>query len=176
MARRAHISDNAPAAANSATTGAPDMQTHGSAIWHGGIKDGKGAISTKSGALKEYPYGFSSRFEGKPGTNPEELIGAAHAGCFTMALSLILGEAKLTAEHMETTAEVTLEKAADGFAITAVDLTLKAKVPGADQAKFEELAAKAKAGCPVSKLLNAKITLEATLVEGLAVTIAVEAA
>ena len=88
------------------------MKTHGSAAWQGGIKDGKGAISTKSGALKEYPYGFSSRFEGKPGTNPEELIGAAHAGCFTMALSLILGEAKLTAEHMETTAEVTLEKVA----------------------------------------------------------------
>ncbi|SEF13452.1 osmotically inducible protein OsmC [Rhizobiales bacterium GAS191] len=110
------------------------MQTHGSAVWHGGIKDGKGAISTKSGALKEYPYGFSSRFEAKPGTNPEELIGAAHAGCFTMALSLILGEAKLTAERMETTAEVTLDKVAEGFAITAVHLTLKAKVPGADQA------------------------------------------
>ena len=124
------------------------MKTHGSAVWQGGIKDGKGAISTKSGALKEYPYGFSSRFEGKPGTNPEELIGAAHAGCFTMALSLILGEAKLTAEHMETTAEVTLEKVTDGFAITAVHLTLKAKVPGADQAKLEELAGKAKAGCP----------------------------
>src|SRR5207344_624236 len=138
--------------------------THGSALWQGGIKDGKGAISTKSGALKEYPYGFASRFEGTPGTNPEELIGAAHAGCFTMALSLILGEAKLTAEHMETTAEVTLEKVADGFAVTAVHLTLKAKVPGADQAKFEELAAKAKAGCPVSKLLKAKITLDAKLV------------
>src|SRR5207245_227427 len=82
-------------------------------------------ISTKSGALKEYPYGFSSRCEGKPGTNPEELIGAAHAGCFTMALSLILGEAKLTAEHMDTTAEVTLEKVVDGFAITAVHLTLR---------------------------------------------------
>ena len=106
------------------------MKTHGSAVWQGGIKDGKGAISTKSGALKDYPYGFSSRFEGKPGTNPEELIGAAHAGCFTMALSLILGEAKLTAERMDTTAEVTLEKVADGFAITAVHLTLRAKVPG----------------------------------------------
>ena len=113
--------------------------THGSALWQGGIKDGKGAISTKSGALKEYPYGFASRFEGKPGTNPEELIGAAHAGCFTMALSLILGEAKLTAERMDTTAEVTLEKVADGFAITAVHLTLKAKILGADKAKFDEL-------------------------------------
>src|SRR3954463_725235 len=138
--------------------------THGSALWQGGIKDGKGSISTKSGALKEYPYGFASRFEGKPGTNPEELIGAAHAGCFTMALSLILGEAKLTAERMDTTAEVTLEKVADGFAITAVHLTLKAKIPGADKAKFDELAAKAKAGCPVSKLLNTKITLDASLV------------
>jgi osmotically inducible protein OsmC len=140
------------------------MKTYGSAAWKGGIKDGKGAISTQSGALKEYPYGFGSRFEGKPGTNPEELIGAAHAGCFTMALSLILGEAKLTAAHMETRADVTLEKVADGFAITAVHLTLKADVPGADQAKFEELAAKAKAGCPVSKLMNAKITLDAQLV------------
>jgi osmotically inducible protein OsmC len=141
----------------------PTMKTHGSAAWRGGIKDGKGAISTQSGALKEYPYGFSSRFEGKPGTNPEELIGAAHAGCFTMALSLILGEAKLTAEHMETKAEVTLEKVADGFAITSVHLTLRAKVPGADPAAFAALADKAKAGCPVSKLLNATITLDAAL-------------
>jgi len=140
------------------------MSTYGSAVWSGGIKDGKGAISTKSGALKDYPYGFASRFEGKPGTNPEELIGAAHAGCFTMALSLILGEAKLTAENMETKADVTLEKQSDGFAITAVHLILKAKVPGADDAKFQELANKAKAGCPVSKLLNAKITLDAALV------------
>jgi osmotically inducible protein OsmC len=143
----------------------PEVKTHGSAVWHGGIKDGKGAISTKSGALKDYPYGFGSRFEGKPGTSPEELIGAAHAGCFTMALSLILGEAKLTAERMETTAEVTLEKVAEGFAITAVHLSLKAKVPGADEAKFQELAGKAKAGCPVSKVLNAKITLDAALVD-----------
>jgi osmotically inducible protein OsmC len=140
------------------------MKTHGSAAWQGGIKDGKGAISTMSGALKAYPYGFSSRFEGKPGTNPEELIGAAHAGCFTMALSLILGEAKLVAEQMDTQADVTLEKVADGFAITAVHLTLKAKVPGATPAQFAELAAKAKAGCPVSKLLNATITLDASLV------------
>ena len=139
------------------------MKTQGSAVWSGGIKDGKGAISTQSGALKDYPYGFTSRFEGKPGTNPEELIGAAHAGCFTMALSLILGEANLTAESMETTAQVTLDKVDDGFAITAVHLTLKAKVPGATQATFAELAGKAKAGCPVSKLLNAAITLDATL-------------
>ncbi len=139
------------------------MKTQGSAAWRGGIKDGRGTISTKSGALKEYPYGFASRFEGKPGTNPEELIGAAHAGCFTMALSLILGEAGLTAERMETTAEVTLDKVADGYEITRVHLTLRAKVPGADRAKFEELSGKAKAGCPVSKLLKAEVTLDATL-------------
>jgi osmotically inducible protein OsmC len=138
--------------------------TSGSAKWQGGIKDGKGAISTKSGALSDYPYGFASRFEGKPGSNPEELIGAAHAACFTMALSLILGEAKLTAEQMDTTAEVTLDKVADGFAITAVHLTLKAKIPGTDDKTFQELAAKAKAGCPVSKLLKAEITLDASLV------------
>ncbi len=140
------------------------INRHGSAAWEGGIKDGKGAISTQSGALNAYPYGFSSRFEGKPGTNPEELIAAAHAGCFTMALSLILGEAKLVAEHMDTSAQVTLEQVAGGYAITAVHLTLTAKIPGADQATFEKLAATAKANCPVSKLLKADITLEATLV------------
>jgi osmotically inducible protein OsmC len=138
--------------------------TSGSAKWQGGIKDGKGAISTKSGALSDYPYGFASRFEGKPGSNPEELIGAAHAACFTMALSLILGEAKLTAEQMETKADVTLEKQGDGFAITAIHLTLTAKIPGADDDTFQDCAAKAKAGCPVSKLLNTKITLDAKLV------------
>ena len=139
------------------------MKTNGSAVWQGGIKDGKGAISTRSGALAEYPYGFASRFEGKPGTNPEELIGAAHAGCFTMALSLILGQAGLTADHMETKADVTLDQVPGGFAITAVHLTLKARIPGADQAKFDELTTMAKAGCPVSKLLKAEITLDATL-------------
>jgi osmotically inducible protein OsmC len=135
----------------------------GSAAWKGGIKDGKGLISTESGALKDYPYGFASRFEGQKGSNPEELLGAAHAACFTMALSLILGEAKLTAEQMDTTAEVFLEQVEGGFAITSVHLTLKAKVPGADQATFESLAAKAKAGCPVSKLFKTEITLSATL-------------
>jgi osmotically inducible protein OsmC len=138
-------------------------KTTGSAVWQGGIKDGKGAISTKSGALKDYPYGFASRFEGKPGSNPEELLGAAHAACFTMALSLILGEAKLTAEKLETSAEVTLDKVDNGFAITSVHLSLKGKVPGATQAQFEELAGKAKAGCPVSKLFNTKITLDVNL-------------
>jgi osmotically inducible protein OsmC len=139
------------------------IDRRGSAVWQGGIKDGKGAISTQSGALNAYPYGFASRFEGVPGTNPEELLAAAHAGCFTMALSLILGEAKLTAEQMETSAKVTLEQVEGGYAITAVHLTLKAKVPDADQATFEELANKAKAGCPVSKLFKAEITLDATL-------------
>lgn len=140
------------------------IKRKGSASWKGGIKDGKGSISTESGALNAYPYGFSSRFEGQKGSNPEELIGAAHASCFTMALSLILGEAKLTAEQMDTTAEVGLEQVAGGWAITSVHLTLRAKVPGADQAKFEELAGKAKAGCPVSKLFKAEITLDAMLV------------
>ncbi len=139
------------------------MATFGTAAWQGGIKDGKGAISTGSGALDSYPYGFASRFEDKPGTNPEELIGAAHAGCFTMALSLILGEAGLTAEQMNTKADVTLVKQGDGFAITAVHLTLNAKIPGATQAQFEELAGKAKAGCPVSKVLKAEISLDAKL-------------
>ena len=139
------------------------IKRHGSALWQGGIKDGKGAISTESGALNAYPYGFASRFEGKPGTNPEELIAAAHAGCFTMAISLILGEAKLTAEEMKTSATVTLEQVEGGYAITAVHLTLKAKIPGADQETFERLAGMAKAGCPVSKLLKAEITLDASL-------------
>ena len=140
------------------------MQRKASAAWLGDLKSGKGTLSTDSGVLKQTAYSFHSRFESGIGTNPEELLAAAHAGCFTMALSLILGEAKLTAERMDTTAEVTLEKVADGFAITSVHLTLKAKIPGADKAKFDELAAKAKAGCPVSKLLNTKITLDASLV------------
>ncbi|AXQ46224.1 OsmC family protein [Pseudomonas vlassakiae] len=140
------------------------MKKTASAIWQGGLKDGKGLLSTESGALKQNPYGFNTRFEGAPGTNPEELIGAAHAGCFSMALSMMLGEAGFTAERIDTTAEVTLDKQPDGFAITAVHLILKAKVPGADEAQFLEIANKAKAGCPVSKVLNAKISLDAALV------------
>jgi osmotically inducible protein OsmC len=140
------------------------IKRHGSATWRGGIKDGKGAISTESGALKTYPYGFASRFEGKQGTNPEELLAAAHSGCFTMALSLILGDAKLTAEQMDTSAEVALEQVADGYAITSVHLTLRAKVPGADDATFQKLAAQAKAGCPVSKLFKTEISLDAALI------------
>lgn len=140
------------------------MKKTASAVWQGGLKDGKGQISTESGALKQIPYGFNTRFEGTPGSNPEELIGAAHAGCFSMALSMILGEAGLTPERIDTAAEVTLDKQPDGFAITAVHLILKAKVPGASEQQFVELANKAKAGCPVSKVLNATITLDATLV------------
>jgi osmotically inducible protein OsmC len=133
----------------------------GSAVWQGTIKEGKGTISTQSGALSDQPYGFNTRFEDAAGTNPEELIGAAHAGCFTMALSKILGDNGLTAERMETSAAVTLEKVGEGFEITAIHLSLEGKVPGADAAKLEELAGVAKANCPVSKLLKAKITLDA---------------
>jgi osmotically inducible protein OsmC len=140
------------------------MTTFGSAKWQGGLKDGKGAISSKSGALSDYPYGFASRFEGKPGTNPEELIGAAHAGCFTMALSLILEQAGFKAEEMNTKAEITLAKQGDGFAITKSQLTLRAKIPGIDNAKFRELAGMAEKGCPVSKVLNCEISLDAALV------------
>jgi len=133
------------------------------AVWKGGIKDGGGAISTESGVLKEAPYGFKSRFEGGKGTNPEELIGAAHAGCFSMALSLMLGEAGLKAEKIETHAEVTLEKIGQGFEITAIHLSVIAIIPDADEAHFRQIANKAKTECPVSKLLKAKITLDAKL-------------
>ena len=139
------------------------MKKTASAHWQGGIKDGKGTISTQSGALRDNPYGFNTRFEDQPGTNPEELIGAAHAGCFSMALSKELGEAGMAAESIDTQAEVTLDKADGGFAITAVHLTLKARIPGADRAAFEKAVETAKNGCPVSKVLNASITLEATL-------------
>jgi osmotically inducible protein OsmC len=136
----------------------------GSASWSGGLKDGKGTISTESGAMNAHPYGFAMRFEGVKGTNPEELIGAAHAGCFTMALSNILGQANLTATKMDTTATVTLEQGSAGFAITAINLKLEATVPGATQDQFAELAKKAKENCPVSKLFKAEITLDAKLV------------
>lgn len=135
-----------------------------SAVWSGGIKDGKGTISTESGVLNEQPYGFNTRFEGAKGTNPEELIGAAHSGCFSMALSKILGEAGLKAERLETRADVTLEKVGEGFEVTTVHLTLEAKVPEASNEKFQELAKVAKENCPISKLLKAKISLDAKLV------------
>ena len=133
------------------------------AVWKGGIKDGGGTISTETGVLKDAPYGFKSRFENGKGTNPEELIGAAHAACFSMALSLMLGNEGVTAEKIETQAEVTLEKVGEGFEITASHLNVVAKIPGADQAKFERIANKAKEGCPVSKVLKAKITMDARL-------------
>ena len=135
-----------------------------SAHWAGDLKTGIGSISTETGVLRDAPYGFKARFEGGKGTNPEELIGAAHAGCFSMALSMILGDAGLKAESIDTKAEVTLDQVDGGFAITAVHLILKAKIPGATQQQFDELTKKAKEGCPVSKVLNAKITLDATLV------------
>ena len=139
------------------------MKRSASAVWKGGLKDGKGTISTESGVLADTQYSFSTRFESGKGTNPEELIGAAHAGCFSMALSAQLGEAGMTADSIATTATVNLEKVEGGFAITAIHLVVKAKIPGADQAKFMTAANNAKAGCPVSKVLNATITMEATL-------------
>ncbi|MBH3341431.1 MULTISPECIES: OsmC family protein [unclassified Pseudomonas] len=139
------------------------MKKTASAHWQGGIKDGKGTISTQSGVLKDSPYGFNTRFEDKPGTNPEELIGAAHAGCFSMALSKELGEAGMTAESIDTEAQVTLDKVDGGFEISTVHLSLRAKIPGADRTAFEKAVETAKTGCPVSKVLNAAITLEAVL-------------
>jgi osmotically inducible protein OsmC len=135
----------------------------GSAVWNGGLKDGKGAVSTQSGTLKDTQYSFGTRFENGVGTNPEELIAAAHAGCFAMALSGQLGAAGMTAQSLKVTATVSLDKQDAGFAITAVHLDLVANIPGADQAAFETAAQAAKQNCPVSKLLNAKITMDARL-------------
>lgn len=135
-----------------------------SAVWNGSLKEGKGTISTQSGVLKDTQYSFSTRFEDGIGTNPEELIAAAHAGCFSMALSAQLTTANLTPESIATSADLTFEKTDAGFTVTKIHLTTTAKVPGADKAKFDELAAAAKAGCPISRLLKAEITLDATLV------------
>jgi lipoyl-dependent peroxiredoxin len=139
------------------------MKRSASAVWKGGLKDGNGTISTDSGVLSDTQYSFKTRFEEGNGTNPEELIAAAHAGCFSMALSNELGQAGLMADSIRTTAAVTLDKTDAGFAITAVHLNVSAKVPGADQQAFEAAASNAKAGCPVSKVLNAQITMEARL-------------
>ena len=139
------------------------MNKFASAHWEGDIKKGKGTISTQSGALKEQPYGFNTRFEDEPGTNPEELIGAAHAGCFSMAFSLELGNAGYTADSIDTKAKVTLDKDGDGFSITKIHLDMSASIPGIDDAEFQEIANGAKEGCPVSKVLNAEITLDAKL-------------
>lgn len=139
------------------------MQRKGSAVWKGGLKDGNGQVSTGSGGLAAAPYTFASRFESGGKTDPEELIGAAHAACFSMALSGQLGQANLKPESIATTATVTLEKTAAGFTVTTVHLAVKAKVPGADRAAFDKAANNAKAGCPISRLLNATITMEAVL-------------
>jgi osmotically inducible protein OsmC len=139
------------------------MKRTASAEWKGGLKDGKGTLSTASKVLSDTQYSFKTRFEDGIGTNPEELIAAAHAGCFSMALSAQLGMAGMTAESIRTTAAVTLESVAGGFAITAVHLDVTARIPGADRAAFETAASNAKAGCPVSKVLNARITMDARL-------------
>ena len=139
------------------------MKRSASAIWQGGLKDGKGSISTHSGILKDAQYGFHTRFEDGPGTNPEELIAAAHAGCYTMALSALIEKAGQTANRLHTLATVTLDKIDDGFSITAVHLELTASITGGDQQSFDSMAHTAKRNCPVSKLLNAKITLDCRL-------------
>ena len=139
------------------------MQRKASAVWQGGLKDGKGTLSADSGVLKQTPYSFATRFEGTPGTNPEELLAAAHAGCFTMALSAQLGAAGMTAETLETTCTITLEKVPDGFSITKSHLDLAATIPGADQAKFDAAVKAAETGCPVSKLFKAEISVHARL-------------
>ena len=139
------------------------MKRTASAVWKGGLKDGKGSMSTESGALSEAQYSFSTRFEEGKGTNPEELIAAAHAGCFSMALSAQLGTENKTAEKIETEAAVTLLKTDAGFTVTAVHLKVRAKVPGATPPDFQKAAEAAKAGCPISRLLKAEITMEAKL-------------
>ena len=139
------------------------MKRKATAAWSGNLKDGRGTISTDSGVLSNTQYGFKSRFEEGPGTNPEELIAAAHAGCFTMALSAQLAEAGITADSLKTTATVTLDKADNGFTISAVHLDLVASIPGVDRNTFDTAVNNAKIGCPVSKVLNAAITLDAKL-------------
>jgi osmotically inducible protein OsmC len=139
------------------------MKRKASAVWKGGLKDGKGAISTDSGVLANTQYSFGTRFEEGKGTNPEELIAAAHAGCFSMALSGQLGNAGMTADEISTSATVTLEKTDAGFTVTSVHLDVTAKIPGAETKAFETAANNAKTGCPISRLLNAKITMDAKL-------------
>jgi osmotically inducible protein OsmC len=140
------------------------MERKAGAVWKGGLKDGKGTVTTASGVLKATPYSFSTRFENSPGTNPEELIAAAHAGCFSMALSAQLGNAGITPESISTEATLTLEKLESGFTITRIHLEVAAKIPGGDKAAFEKAAQAAKSGCPVSKVLKADITMDAKLV------------
>jgi osmotically inducible protein OsmC len=142
------------------------MVRKASAVWKGSLKEGKGTISSDSGVLSNTPYSFSTRFENAKGTNPEELIAAAHAGCFTMALSAQLGSAGITPESLETTASLTLDKLEAGWTITKVHLDVAARIPGVDKAAFDKAADNAKAGCPVSRLLKAEITMTARLVGG----------
>jgi osmotically inducible protein OsmC len=139
------------------------MKRNASAVWHGNLKQGRGALSSESGVLKDTPYSFATRFEGTPGTNPEELIAAAHAGCFSMALSAALGQEGFTPERIATRATLSLEQVQGNFTITASHLETTVKLPGIDRAKFDAIAAGAKANCPVSRLLKAEITLNATL-------------
>ena len=139
------------------------MKRSGSASWRGGLKDGQGTVSTDSGALSRTSYNFAKRFENEPGTNPEELVAAAHAACFSMFLSMVLGNEGMKADSIETKATVTLEQVSGGFAVTSSHLETTAKIPNANKAAFEKATEAAKAGCPISKLLNAKITLDARL-------------
>jgi len=139
------------------------MERKASAAWQGGLKDGKGTLTTESKVLSATPYSFSTRFEGTPGTNPEELLAAAHAGCFSMALSMMLGEAGIVPARIDTTATVSLEKLDTGFTITRVHLDVGVRAPGADRAKFDAAAAKAKVDCPLSKVLKADISMTARL-------------
>jgi osmotically inducible protein OsmC len=140
------------------------MQRTATAHWSGGLKDGKGTVSTQSGVLNQTQYSFSTRFENGVGTNPEELIAAAHAGCFSMALSAQLGSAGMTADSIDTKATLSLDKTDAGFTITSIHLDVAVKIPGGDQVKFDEATQSAKKGCPVSRVLNANITMDAKLV------------
>jgi osmotically inducible protein OsmC len=133
-------------------------------VWKGGLQDGRGTVSTDSGALANVPYNYKMRFENETGTNPEELVAAAHAACFSMALSLFLGQAGMTAESIQTTATVSLDQVESGFAVTSSHLETKVKIPNANKAAFDKAIETAKTGCPISKLLNAKITMDAALV------------
>jgi len=139
------------------------MERKATAVWQGGLRDGQGALTTDSKVLSNTPYSFGTRFEASPGTNPEELLGAAHAGCFSMALSMQLGEAGIRPERIETKATITLEKLDTGFTITRSHLDVAVKAPGADRSKFDAAAQKAKAGCPLSKVLKAEISMDARL-------------
>jgi osmotically inducible protein OsmC len=141
------------------------MERKATAAWQGGLKDGKGTLTTDSKVLSNTPYSYGTRFEGSPGTNPEELLGAAHAGCFTMALSAQLAEAGIRSERIETKATITLEKLDSGFAITRSHLDVSVRAPGAERARFEQAAEKAKTGCPMSKVLRAEISMDARLVD-----------